>query len=246
MKRSRQRRSGALFKVLAVLITAVAILLAMSVFFKISRIDVAGAESYSAEEIIDASGIEIGENLFFVDRFGAASHIFAELPYIDNVTVTRQLPNHSLITVTESKAVACVDCEGERFAVNHNGKVISAVDENEAEALIRVTGIELKKPEPGGQLAADKADAGKLETLIALMQEMSARSIIEDVQDIDLSDAMNPSFTYLDRFTVRIGENENIGYKLGMLMSAVEQLNDYESGTIDLSVDDKRAYFSPN
>ena len=78
------------------------------------------------------------------------------------------------------------------------------------------------------------------------MQEMSARSIIEDVQDIDLSDAMNPSFTYLDRFTVRIGENENIGYKLGMLMSAVEQLNDYESGTIDLSVDDKRAYFSPN
>ena len=78
MKKSRHRRSGAVFKVLAVLITAVAILLAMSVFFKISRIDVAGAESYSPEEIIEASGIEVGENLFFVDRFGAASHIFAE------------------------------------------------------------------------------------------------------------------------------------------------------------------------
>ena len=246
MKRSRQRRSGALFKVLAVLITAVAILLAMSVFFKISRVDVAGAESYSAEEIIEASGIEVGENLFFVDRFGAASRIFVALPYIDSVTVTRQLPNHILITVSESKGAACVLFDGDRYAVNHNGKVISAVDESEAEGLIRVTGIEVKEPRPGEQLEADKADAGKLETLIALLQEMSGRSMLDDVQDVDLSDATNPSFTYLDRFTVRIGENENIGYKLGMLMSAVEQLSDYESGTIDLSVDDKRAYFSPN
>ena len=109
MRRSRQRRSGALFKVLAVLITAIAILLAMSVFFKISRIDVAGAERYSPEEIIEASGIELGENLFFVDRFDAASRIFAELSYIDTVTVTRQLPNHILITVTESSAAAVVD-----------------------------------------------------------------------------------------------------------------------------------------
>ena len=246
MKRSRQRRSGALFKVLAVLITAVAILLAMSVFFKISRIDVAGAESYSAEEIVKASGIEIGENLFFVDRFGAAARVFAALPYIDSVTVTRQLPNHILITVTESSAVAAVDYEGQLYAVNHNGKVISAVDASEAESLIRVTGIELKEPEPGAQLVAVKADAGKLDTLIALLQEMFARSITQEVQDIDLSDATNPAFTYLERFTVRVGANENIGYKLGMLMSAVEQLSDYESGTIDLSVDDKRAYFSPN
>jgi cell division protein FtsQ len=246
MKRSRQRRSGALFKVLAVLITAVAILLAMSVFFKISRIDVAGAESYSAEEIIEASGIEVGENLFFVDRFGAASRIFVELPYIDSVTVTRQLPNHILITVSESKAAACVTYDGGLYAVNHNGKVISAVDESEAEGLIRVTGIEVAEPKPGAQLEADKADAGKLETLVALMQEMFGRSMLSDVQDIDLSDATNPAFTYLDRFTVRVGANENIGYKLGMLMSAVEQLSDYESGTIDLSVDDKRAYFSPN
>jgi len=246
MKRSRQRRSGVLFKVFAVLITAVAILLAMSVFFKISRIDVAGAESYTEEEIIKASGIEVGENLFFVDRFGAASHIFADLPYIDTVTVTRQLPNHILITVTESSAVAAVDYDGQLYAVNHNGKVISAVDEAKAEGLIRVSGIELTEPKPGAQLEAEKADAGKLETLVALLQEMFARELVKDVQDINLSDAMNPTFTYLERFTVRVGANKNIGYKLGMLMSAVEQLSDYESGSIDLSVDDKRAYFSPN
>ena len=246
MKRSRQRRSGALFKALAVLVTAVAILLAMSVFFKVSRIDVVGAETYSEKEIIDASGIEIGENLFFVDRFEAASRIFANLPYIDNVTVTRKLPNHIQINVTESSAVAWVDFEGQSFAVNQNGKVISSVKEAERESLITVTGLELKKPEAGKQLVAVKADAGKLEALVALLKEMHARGITQDVQNIDLSDATNPSFTYLERFTVRMGANENIGYKLGMLRSAVDQLSEYESGTIDLSVDDKRAYFSPN
>ena len=246
MKRSRQRRSGALFKALAVLITAVAILLAMSVFFKVSRIDVDGAETYSQEEIIQASGIEIGDNLFFTDRFEAASQIFTQLPYIDTVTVTRKLPNHIQITVTESSAVAWVEHDGQTYAVNQNCKVISSVDESERESLIRVAGLELKKPEAGKPLEAVKADAGKLAELTAILQELYARGITKDVQDIDLSDATNPSFTYLDRFTVRVGENENIGYKLGMLMSAVEQLSDYETGTIDLSVDDKRAYFSPN
>lgn len=246
MNRSRQRRSGALFKAMAVLITAVAIVLAMSVFFKISRVDVAGAETYSNEEIIEASGIEVGENLFFVDRFEAASRIFASLPYIDKVTVERQLPNHVLITVTESSAVACVKYDGGLYAINQNGKVISDIDESASKSLIRVSGIKLREPEPGEQLKARKADAGKLEALVAMLQQMYSREMEQDVQDIDLSDATNPSFTYLDRFTVRVGENENMAYKFGMLMSAVEQLSDYESGTIDLSVNSKRAYFAPN
>lgn len=246
MKRSQQRRSGALFKAMAVLVTAVAILLAMSVFFKISKVEVVGAETYSAEEIIKASGIEVGENLFFVDRFEAASRIFAKLPYIDSVTVTRQLPNHIVITVSESAAVAVVDYEGTLYAVNQNCKVIAAVEEDEAESLIRVRGITVKEPVPGAQLEAEKADVGKLEALTALLQEMHNRSMAADVQDVDLSDATSPSFTYLDRFTVRVGENKDIGYKLGMLLSAVEQLGDYESGTFDLSVGNKRVHFDPN
>ena len=248
MKQSRQRRSGALFKALAVLVTAVAILLAMSVFFKVSRIDVVGAETYSQDEIIKASGIEIGENLFFVDRFEAASRIFSNLPYVESVTVTRKLPNHIQISVTESSAVAWVEYKGQSFAVNQNCKVISAVDEADRENLIRVTGIELKKPEACQQLEAVKADAGKLEALTALLQEMYARSMTQDVQEIDLSDATNPAFTYLESFTVRVGANENISYKFGMLMSAVEQLNDYEKeggGTFDLSIGAKRVQFNP-
>ena len=246
MKRSQQRRSGALFKALAVLVTAVAILLAMSVFFKISKIEVVGAETYTEEEIVKASGIEVGENLFFVDRFEAASRIFAQLPYIDSVTVTRQLPNHIVITVSESAAVAVVDYEGTLYAVNQNCKVISSVDEDAAEGLIRVRGITLQEPVAGSQLAAEKADVGKLEALTALLQEMYAREMTADVQDIDLSDVTSPAFTYLERFTVRVGENKDIGYKLGMLMSAVEQLSDYESGTFDLSVGNKRVHFDPN
>ena len=61
---------------------------------------------------------------------------------------------------------------------------------------------------------------------------------------IDLSDASNPGFAYDGRFTVRLGANENVEYKFGMLQSAVSQLTDSDTGTIDLSID-KRAHFSP-
>ena len=65
-----------------------------------------------------------------------------------------------------------------------------------------------------------------------------------EVTVIDLSDASNPGFTYDGRFTVRLGANENVEYKFGMLQSAVSQLTDSDAGTIDLSID-KRAHFSP-
>ena len=151
MKKSRHRRSGAVFKVLAVLITAVSILLAMSVFFKISRIDVAGAESYSPEEIIEASGIEVGENLFFVDRFGAASHIFAELPYIDTVTVSRkvypELYNHKLNTVCEYLSIDLSHHNGKSDAMGCLMillKAMSAYDIYEPEEFIKRIRLPLK------------------------------------------------------------------------------------------------------
>ena len=43
---------------------------------------------------------------------------------------------------------------------------------------------------------------------------------------------------------VRLGANENVEYKFGMLQSAVSQLTASDAGTIDLSID-KRAHFSP-
>ena len=69
--------------------------------------------------------------------------------------------------------------------------------------------------------------------------------MMKDIGYIDMSSAANPVFDYKGHFTVKLGSNENLEYKLGLLVSAVEKLKENEYGVIDLSID-HQAHFSPN
>ena len=58
---NRKRRRGGfslLYKLLTFLVICAAIAVALTLFFKVERIDVIGAERYTQQKIIDASGIQ--------------------------------------------------------------------------------------------------------------------------------------------------------------------------------------------
>ena len=124
----------------------VAIILVMSVFFKITKIEVRGNSLYSAEEIIAASGIEEGDNLFFINRIAAGSRVVVKLPYVDSVKINRGLPNLITIEVTESNAVGCIAVGEELWSVSSSGKFLSSIDEKDAEHIASISGITVTKP----------------------------------------------------------------------------------------------------
>ena len=78
-----------------------AVFFATTVFFKIETITVMGEHPYAAEDIIKASGIETGENTFFVNKFSAIDSIFASCPYLDEISIRRHLPSKLEIKVTQ-------------------------------------------------------------------------------------------------------------------------------------------------
>ena len=60
-RRRRRRGSlGPLMRVLSVLLTAVAIVAALTLFFKVDQVVVSGNDRYSEQEIIEVSGVEQG------------------------------------------------------------------------------------------------------------------------------------------------------------------------------------------
>ena len=226
------------------LLICAALVLGMSVFFRVAKIEVVGNSIYTAEEVVEASGIGTGDNLFFINRFSAASRIFSKLPYVDKAKVTRALPNRVTITIQESSAMAYVQADGGYWVLDQNCKLLKSVTESELTGLARVDGITPVEPKVGEVLNAGEADAPKVTYLAAILGQLLTRDVASKVTVIDLSDASNPGFTYDGRFTVRLGANENVEYKFGMLQSAVSQLTASDAGTIDLSID-KRAHFSP-
>ena len=95
MKARSRGFSGPLMFVVVI----VAAIFVMSVFFRVSDIQVRGNVHYTDEEIIRAIDIEEGDNLFFFDRFAAIGRVFSKLPYIEQVSVERNLPNKVVVTV---------------------------------------------------------------------------------------------------------------------------------------------------
>ena len=242
-QRKRKRKRSALFAPLSFLIICAALVFGMSVFFRVSGIEVEGNELYTPEEIIEASGIEPGDNLFFINRFSAISRIFSKLPYVEKAVINRSLPNKLVIVVTESHAIACVTAEDGTWAIDRNCKLLSKVSGDDLRGLIRVEGLVPIAPEAGQIIAPGEAESPKVSYLAAILGQIDALDLRDDITYVDISGISNPSFDYLGRFTVKLGSNENIEYKFQCLLSAVDALSEGDRGTLDLSID-KRAHLT--
>lgn len=243
----KKRRRGGLYAPIAVLIICVALIFAMSVFFRVSHIEVVGNELYTAQEIMDAAGIEDGDNLFFINRFSAVSRIYSRLPYIESATITRQLPNKVTIEVTDSWSIAYVTLEtGEYWAIDRNCKLLTALDADEISDLICIEGLTTINPSVGEQLAPGAEDEPKVKYLAEILYQLRERGMQDDVTWVNIESVANPSFDYLSRFTVKLGTLSDTEYKFGMLVSSVALLAEGDTGTIDLTMSvDNKAHFSP-
>ncbi len=223
----------------------IAVIFAMSVFFRVSVIQVNGNMHYTDEEIIRAIDIEEGDNLFFFDRFAALSRVFAKLPYIDEVSVERSLPNRVIITVTESQALAYIVLGEEMWTIDHNCKVLGKANDDELEGLIPIDGIDPGTLMIGEELQTADGNGEIVGYIAEVLYQLEARGLYSRAGRVDFSNPRRVTFTYDGRFTVVLGNSSNIEYKFGMLLSAMSQLLDGDVGTIDVS-DGTTARFSPS
>ena len=94
-RRRRRRRGslGPLLRVLSVLLMAIAIVAALTLFFKVNQVSVSGNERYSAQEIIEVSGVEQGDNLILMDKYRIAEKLYTKLPYITEAVSYTHLMN---------------------------------------------------------------------------------------------------------------------------------------------------------
>ena len=222
----------------------VAVIFVMSVFFRVSDIQVVGNSHYTDEEIIRAIDIEEGDNLFFFDRFAALSRVFAKLPYIDEVTVERSLPNRVIITVTESEALAFIVLGEENWTIDHNCKILGKANDDELQGLIPIEGISPGTLMIGETLETADQNTEIVDYIAQVLDQFEARGLYNEVGRVDFSDPRHVEFTYQDKYTVRIGDSSRVEYKFGMLVSALSQLLDGDVGIINVE-DGNTARFSP-
>ena len=101
---NRKRRRGSfgfLYKVLSMLVICGCLVAALTLFFRVNTIVVTGQQRYTQDQIVEASGVGVGDNLFLLNKYAVAGSIRTALPYVDEIRINRKLPDTLLIEIKE-------------------------------------------------------------------------------------------------------------------------------------------------
>lgn len=242
-KRKKRRRRGGLGRLLrplSVILAAVAVVAALTLFFKVEHITVTGAGRYGAEEIIAASGVEIGDNLILLDRYRVAQRIYTSLPYITDVRPKQEFPNTLNIEVTETQAVAVIQGAGGYWLLSGDGKLLEAVDAPAAADYLQVAGVQASEPAVSETLTLTEDSPITPLRLTELLAALDEYGALSRADSIDCSDPRVLVLNYDGRFRVEMFYDADFSFKIASLVKIVdEKLEPNETGTLLMTMADE-------
>ena len=227
--------------VVTVLLLIVGVVLSLTVFFHVENIAVTGDEIYNPEQIAEASGITIGEDLFLFSKKDAAAAIEQALPYVEKAEIKRSLSCTVTIQITAAKAVGALD-NGEYYTLlSSAGKVLEdgVVSLHDGVPVVRAGEVKSANPGEYAAFAQDNAFQDMVNTFGAF-----AAANISDVTEIDVRDHANIKARYKDRINLELGDVSTFPDKMSFVAATLErcETNTPEfKGTIDFTID-KKAY----
>ena len=248
-----------LIQLMSVLAVVLALILGMSVFFKVEVVEVSGANVYTEMAVWEASGIEVGDNLLTFSRPRATGKIYAALPYVDHVRFGIKLPNTVIIDIDELDVVyAIASSDGTWYLMSSHGKVVAQTDGGTAANYTKVKGVTLNDPVVGNQavayeenvhsaegegeenqqeveLVAVVTNGTKLTTGLTILQSLERNGVVGEVASIDVTDLDHIWLYYGTRYDVNLGNSEDMDYKIAAMTAAISELAEYETGELDVS-----------
>lgn len=239
----RGRHFGVLYKLLTLVVVCAAAVLALTLFFKVESVEVTGNSRYSAQEIQDACGVSLGDNLYLLSKPDMVRRLHQQLPYIDEVRITRRLPNTLCIQVTEFSTVYAVEQESTVWLLTSGGKIVETAAERGDTPLI--DGCELLAPSLGGDVSFALELQNRQESLFALLAALESAELTGDVRAIHLGDPTVLSMDYTERFTVEMPYGADYTRLLRYLTLVIKELETNLTGVIDLTRDGE-PHFRPN
>lgn len=209
--RKKKKNNSATGILVFLFAAAVFLLLSTTVFFNVEHITVSGASNYTADEIIEASGITAGDNLVRTSTDKCASQIESRLVYIENAKVTRSFPSTLVITVEASVPAANFVCDDSILLISGGGKVLDRIQEEKAGLLDFMGTDPMPDLIPGAMF---KSSDEHKDNAVKKLMEYFAENGSENITSVDVTDRSEISYTYDGRITVKLGSINDLEYKM--------------------------------
>jgi hypothetical protein len=244
-------RSRLALQLITVIAVVLAIVLGLSVFFKVEVIEVSGFDKYTVQEIQDASGIKIGDHLLTFGRTKAAGKIISALPYVKSARIGIKLPNTVKIEIEEVDVTYALKAsDGSWWLMSAAGKIVEQVTDVENIRHTKILGVQLESPRVGEQAIAWQdpvpptdengnpipvtvTAAERLNAVISIAGFLEQNRIIGKMESIDVNYLMDIQLWYGNQYQILLGSTDQLGVKIATMKAALSQVN-YDEGILDI------------
>lgn len=240
----RRGRFSTLYKVLSVLLASSAVVVACVVFFRVNSVEVSGNVRYTAEEIIEASGIETGDNLIALSRSRVSAAICTKLPYVENVSVRKVLPDGVALRVSERVAAASVESAEGRWLISAQGKLLEL--DSGAARVMTINGLTAVGPYPGGLIQVAEEEETVLGYVTQLLTQLESHGWLGQCTALDCSAATSITLDY-GIYQIKLPRGGDYDYCLSLTESALAsgKIPEGVGGSLDLTVAEGKVYYRP-
>lgn len=233
----------AILKILLILavLAGIFVFLFISPVFNITEIKVENASKISENTYISLSEIQIGENIFKVNKSKVRSLIKYE-PYVDEVEVKREFPGTILLTVTERNPKYLIEKDGMYIYIDKNGYALETSSDELDLPILKGIITDLGTLTMGDRLY--DSDLSKFNDLIKIIDGINNNNIEEKLTSIDISNDDNYILDFEeDNKKICLGDTSNLSTKMLWIKYFMNERRE-DSGVVHL--EGKDVYFSSN
>jgi len=214
-------------------------IIGMSAFMQLRVIVIEGVPQHTVDEIVEASGLSIGDNLFFVSPHNISRNIQEALPFVISAQVARVPPDTISINITTSRPVAAITSSGEVYIIDSSGRVLETarvgaplLSDVNINDLIEIHGVDVDVSNTiaGGHIRPVFGTETRLQHMLDILEILDSEMFteIEESEDgeevlistplidftsyIDVSNIVNVHFGFMDIYRVTLGGGINLRY----------------------------------
>ena len=228
-------------------VAAIFLILSMTVLFNISSITVDGTgKKYTQDQIVMASGLNIGDNMVRTSFKKVEERIEKSLPYVYDAAITKTITGKITITITDTRAAIAVKTPQGFMLANPDGKVLEIVKELPKSKNLMYLRLKGSITATVGETFTinDAAEKALYDEITANLADVKLR---DHITEMDLTQRSSIKLVYQGRLRLLLGSSEKLDEKLKSASKVIEKENAEDPALIaevNLTIP-KKAFVNP-
>ena len=220
-RRVIKHKRGLILALTVTILFALIMTLLYKLIFVVTEINISDAGGYAAEEILEASGVHEGINLYSFRASVVKSRLTLNCPYIKDVGIDRQIPNRLVLTPIGDEAAYYAVIFGETKILSPGLRVLDTCKSDEVpEGLLCIKLPAVEYAVTGRVI--EFAEARNDRIIRSVLTEVGRCSLSDRITLVDVRDPYGISMICDDKFRLELGDSENIDYKLSTAATVLE------------------------